>query len=229
MANHALVFAQLIVKGKNHGVHSFIVKIRDENHKPLPGIEAGDIGPKIGFHSKDNGYLRFNNVRIPKKNMLRRYISVSKKGEIKIKGDPKVSYATMMTIRMYISCTYPKAYSQAITIATRYSMFRRQFQDKTGREIPVIEYQLQQEKLIPRIAEFYAITIAGNNIRKLCTQNFQNVREKEDFSLMAEAHACLSFSKSYFSEIVYYGIDICRKACGGHGFSYYSGLPHLFY
>ena len=58
----------------------------------------------------------------------------------------------MMTIRMYISCAYPKVYSQAITIATRYSMFRRQFQDKTGAEIPIIEYQLQQEKIIPRVA-----------------------------------------------------------------------------
>jgi hypothetical protein len=29
MANYALVFAQLIIKGKQHGVHPFIVKIRD--------------------------------------------------------------------------------------------------------------------------------------------------------------------------------------------------------
>ena len=28
-ATHALVFAQMIVQGKNHGVHSFIVPIRD--------------------------------------------------------------------------------------------------------------------------------------------------------------------------------------------------------
>jgi acyl-CoA oxidase len=28
-ATHALVFAQMIVLGKNHGVHSFLVPIRD--------------------------------------------------------------------------------------------------------------------------------------------------------------------------------------------------------
>ena len=110
----------------------------------MPGIQVGDIGPKIGFHSKDNGYLRFENVRIPKMDMLRKFISVSKSGEIKKKGNPTISYATMMTIRMYISCAYPKIYSQGIAIGTRYSMFRRQFQDKAGTEIPVIEYQLQQ-------------------------------------------------------------------------------------
>jgi acyl-CoA oxidase len=79
-ANYALVFAQMIVKGKNHGVQSFIVRIRDEHHNPMPGIKVGDIGPKIGFHTKDNGYLRFDNVRISRKSILGKLISVSKQG-----------------------------------------------------------------------------------------------------------------------------------------------------
>jgi len=36
----------------------------------LPGIELGDIGPKIGYNSKDNGYIIFKNVRIPRENMV---------------------------------------------------------------------------------------------------------------------------------------------------------------
>jgi acyl-CoA oxidase len=80
-ATHALVFAQMIVQNKNHGVHAFIVPIRDpKTLKPLEGIEVGDIGPKIGFSTKDNGYLVMKNVVIPKSNMLRRFVSVSKKG-----------------------------------------------------------------------------------------------------------------------------------------------------
>jgi len=37
-ANHACVFAQLIINGKKHGVHAFVVPIRDKDHKPYPGI-----------------------------------------------------------------------------------------------------------------------------------------------------------------------------------------------
>lgn len=46
----------------------------------MPGVQAGDIGPKIGFHSKDNGYLILKNVVIPRKNMLRRFVSVTEDG-----------------------------------------------------------------------------------------------------------------------------------------------------
>lgn len=48
-ANHALIMAQLIIKGKNYGPHTFVVRIRDDNHEPLPGIYVGDIGPKFGY------------------------------------------------------------------------------------------------------------------------------------------------------------------------------------
>jgi acyl-CoA oxidase len=64
--------------------------------------------------------------------MLRGFISVSKKGLIKKKGDPKISYATMMTIRQYMSCFSPKVFGQAITIAFRYSLFRTQFKDENS-------------------------------------------------------------------------------------------------
>lgn len=128
-STHALVFAQLRIKDKSFGVHSFIVPIRGPDHKPLPGVECGDIGPKIGYHSKDNGYLILHKVRIPRENMLRRFISVTKEGEIKIKGDPKISYATMMEVRKHLTCSWPKVYAQGITIASRYSMFRRMFEN----------------------------------------------------------------------------------------------------
>ena len=75
-ANHAIVFARLIVpdetgENNDYGVAPFIVQIRDsENHKHLPGIKTGDMGPKFGYASKDNGWMIFDNVRVPSENLL---------------------------------------------------------------------------------------------------------------------------------------------------------------
>jgi acyl-CoA oxidase len=69
--NHALVQARLIIDGMDYGVQPFIVETRDPNtHLLLPGIEAGDIGPKYGYNSKENGYMIFHDVKIPRTNMV---------------------------------------------------------------------------------------------------------------------------------------------------------------
>ena len=70
-ANHAAVAARLIIDGNDYGVQFFIVPIRDrDTHEPLANLEVGDIGPKIGYNSKDNGFIIFKNVRIPRGNMV---------------------------------------------------------------------------------------------------------------------------------------------------------------
>jgi acyl-CoA oxidase len=127
--NHALVSAQLIIKGKKFGVHSFLVPIRDKEHKVLPNVEVGDIGPKFGYQTKDNGYALFNKHRIPRMNMLMRYTKVSPTGEYTKTGDEKISYATMLMIRSMIPDSCCLAYSKAALIATRYSLVRSQFRD----------------------------------------------------------------------------------------------------
>lgn len=49
-ATICVVFAQLVVNGKNEGPHSFIVPLRcKKTHMPLPGITVGDCGHKAGF------------------------------------------------------------------------------------------------------------------------------------------------------------------------------------
>ena len=69
--------AQLYTRGKCHGTHPFIVQLRDEEtHLPLPGVDVGEIGPKLGLNSNDNGYLGFNNYRIPRDQMLMKHAQV---------------------------------------------------------------------------------------------------------------------------------------------------------
>ena len=42
----------------------------------VPGITVGDIGNKFGFGANDNGFLKLDNVRIPRENMLMRHSQV---------------------------------------------------------------------------------------------------------------------------------------------------------
>ena len=58
-------------------------------------------------------------------------------------------------------------------------------------------------------------------------QNFEQVTKKGDSSLMAECHSNLCYSKAYYTDNIEVGMDILRRACGGHGFSHYSGMPNL--
>ena len=83
-ANFPIVVAWLIVNGEDKGVQTFIAWIRDKDHKPLPGIEVGDIGNKFGFNMKDNGFLGFKNFRIPRENMLMWFAWLDKDGTFKV-------------------------------------------------------------------------------------------------------------------------------------------------
>jgi acyl-CoA oxidase len=63
---------------------------------PLPGIEVGDIGTKMGYNSMDNGFLSFNQVKIPKENMLARFAGLDEEGNFEIRGDLRSLYLTMV-------------------------------------------------------------------------------------------------------------------------------------
>jgi acyl-CoA oxidase len=68
-ANHAMVIAKLIDgDGVDQGVHSFLVPLRSmKDHTLQPGVTTGDIGPKIGYNTMDNGFARFDHVVIPRR------------------------------------------------------------------------------------------------------------------------------------------------------------------
>lgn len=74
------IWAQLFIDGKHFGVHSFIARIRDENHNVLSGLTIGDCGQKMGAHGIDNGFIVFENFKIPLDSLLDRFCSVSPEG-----------------------------------------------------------------------------------------------------------------------------------------------------
>ena len=107
-ANHAMVIARLIDgRGTDRGIHNFLVPIRSmHDHKLLPGVITGDLGPKIGYNNMDNGFARFDNVVIPRRNLAMRFVEVDEDGKYTKKSvsdaTSKITYITMMQVRAYI-------------------------------------------------------------------------------------------------------------------------------
>src|SRR5690606_667592 len=67
-ATMASVFAQLIVNGKNEGVHTILVPIRNNKKELMPGVTIEDNGYKLGLNGVDNGKIWFNQVKVPREN-----------------------------------------------------------------------------------------------------------------------------------------------------------------
>lgn len=73
----SVIWAQLYIDGKSYGVHAYIVPIRDKKtHRLLPGVLIGDCGLKNGLNQIDNGFMLFDNVRVPWENQLDRISGV---------------------------------------------------------------------------------------------------------------------------------------------------------
>lgn len=79
-------YARLILKGRDVGVHEFMVQLRDADGTPMPGVEVFEIGPKMGYNLVDNGGARFDHVRVPRFNMLAGHAEVTPDGRLVAKG-----------------------------------------------------------------------------------------------------------------------------------------------
>jgi acyl-CoA oxidase len=148
LANFALVFAQLIIEDdgekNSYGVAPFLVQIRDrDTHKHMPGVKTGDMGPKFGYHGKDNGWMTLDKVRIPRSQMLQRFIGVDREGAVQMNGDMRALYTTMMYVRYTLIYTSKLILAPALTIALRYSVVRRQFKNISGQkeETKLLDYE----------------------------------------------------------------------------------------
>uniref|UniRef100_A0AAQ6IE07 Acyl-coenzyme A oxidase n=1 Tax=Anabas testudineus TaxID=64144 RepID=A0AAQ6IE07_ANATE len=228
-SNHAIVLAQLYTQGNCHGLHAFIVPIRDMNtHKPLPGIVVGDIGPKFGFNEVDNGFLKLENVRIPRENMLMKYAKVEPDGTYVKPPSSKLTYGTMVFIRSMIVGESARALAKSCTIAIRYSAVRHQSEMRPGEPEPqILDYQTQQYKLFPLLAMSYAFAFVGQYMKQTYHRITGDINQG-DFSELPELHALSAGLKAFTTWATNSAIEVCRMSCGGHGYSRSSALPDLY-
>jgi acyl-CoA oxidase len=217
----AVVFAQLIVGGENHGVHALYVPLRDENGF-LPGIGGEDDGPKGGLNGIDNGRLHFTNVRVPRENLLDRYGSVDENGvyssPIESRGRRFFTIlGTLVQGRVSLVGAVSVASQLAMTIAVKYAVVRRQFPvPGTNSEQVLLDYQQHQRRLLPRLANAYAMTFAQDELLNIFHDVFSGARdteeERQDLETLAAA------LKPYASWSTLDIVQAAREACGGQGY-----------
>lgn len=186
----------------------------------------------------DNGFLLFNNFKIPHVNMLARFSKVDpEKNEYVRLASPTMLYGTMTWVRSTIVLQSGSTLARGVTIATRYCSIRRQFQDRDAKdpttgETQVLDYKMVQIRLLPLLAASFGLHFTGKGMMAFYQENQRRMADPKNLAsgagMLADLHATSCGLKALGSTIAAEGLEVCRRACGGHGYSNYSGIGQWY-
>lgn len=226
----AVVFAQLVTEGAGHGVHAFLVPIRDDDGNPCPGVRIEDCGRKAGLNGVDNGRLSFDDVRVPREALLDRYGQVSADGTYSSPIDNEnrrffTMLGTLIQGRISVAGGAGSAAKLALAVAVRYGEQRRQFRPPgSDEEIVVLDYLAHQRRLLPALARTYALHFAQgqlvSTLHDLATGAHDEHRQRELEARAAGVKAVATWHATS-------AIQTAREACGGAGYLSENLLPLL--
>ena len=219
----AVLFAQLITGGVNHGVHAFYVPLRNPATREFwPGIGGEDDGLKGGLNGIDNGRLHFDHVRIPRTNLLNQYGDVAPDGTYSSPiASPGRRFFTMLGTlvqgRVSLDGAAVNVSKLALVIAVTYGNQRRQFTGGSeAEEVVLLDYAEHQRRLLPLVAETYAAHFAHEKLLETFDDVFSGAtdtdEDREDLETLAAALKPMSTWHALKT------LQTAREACGGAGF-----------
>lgn len=220
----ATVFAQLYTENECYGVHAFLVPIRDENGDPMPGVRIEDCGQKMGLNGVDNGRLWFDEVSIPRENLLDRFASVSREGTYSspIPSESRRFFTMLSTLvggRVSVPLAGLSAAKKGLAIAVKYANKRRQFGPEGEAETLILDYPSHQRRLLLPLAKAYALDFA----HKYLLQRYLHQTEAD----IREVEALAAGLKAYTTWFTTQTLQTCREACGGNGYMSENELSDL--
>jgi len=212
----ASVFAQLIVDGKNEGVHAILVPIRDKAHQLMPGVTIEDNGYKLGLNGVDNGKIWFNQVVVPRENLLNKYGDIREDGSYHsdIKNPNKRFFTMLGTLvggRICVARAGLGGAKMALAVAIKHALKRRQFNDSIKiQEDLLMDYPSHQLRLTPLVANAYVYHIT---LDKMMT-NYCDEGQPDKRVVETQVAGLKSIITWYANDT----IQECREACGGKGY-----------
>ncbi|MEM8507848.1 MAG: acyl-CoA dehydrogenase [Bacteroidota bacterium] len=215
-ATMATVFAQLLVNGKNEGVHAILVPLRNTRHQVYDGITIEDNGYKLGLNGVDNGKIWFNQVKVPVENLLDHYGGIDATGSYhsKIKNPNKRFFTMLGTLvggRICVAKGALAAAKMALTIAVKHGLRRRQFNDSIKiQEDLLLDYPSHQLRLLPKVASSYVYHFALERAMKEYAGNTSDDKRKIETQVAGLKAIITWFATATVQE--------SREACGGKGY-----------
>jgi acyl-CoA oxidase len=106
-----------------------------------------------------------------------------------------------------------------LSIAIKYAHQRRQFGAPGQQEERIIDYQTHQKRLMPLLANAYALDFTLKYLQeRYLTQQPQERRELEALAAGIKAYSTWNTSST---------LQVCREACGGNGYLWENRLGEL--
>jgi acyl-CoA oxidase len=129
---------------------------------------------------------------------------------------------------------------KALMVAIRYAAIRRQFGQQKGTtlESKILDYPIHQYRLMPLLAQAFAMHFTGVEVLAIyddLMEKLESVSSDDDakatnalLEQLKEVHGTSAGLKAFCTWNCLNTIDQCRQACGGHGYSAYTGLASMY-
>lgn len=211
-ARTGVVAARLIVDGGDHGVFPFVMRLRDRDGRPVPGVTMTPL-PEKPFPLPDCAAVSFDRVRIPGHSLL-----TGGTAGFRADGSFRSSIAAprerfLHTIgQLYHSRTSLAAAAMAmaraaLAITLRYAA-QRQVPGPGGGTVPMLAYRTVQRDLFTGLARVFAGSLLVDRAKEAVAVPSLD-READELFVMV--------IKVLLTETALQTVQVCRARCGAQG------------